>query len=98
MDGEAGDALHHLVRDQVDPRVAQHVFQAGEPAACRQHRPDGVSGRDGPPDDLLALRHEQAALGLQALAQLDVAQPHVVGQPGVGGVGNGDELRHETSV
>ena len=40
-----------------------------------------MAGRDRAADDLLALGEVDAALGLEPLAQLDVAQVDVVAQP-----------------
>ena len=48
------------------------------------------AGLDRAAYDLLALGEEEPVLGLEVLAQLDVAQVAVVGEPGVGGVGDLD--------
>ena len=50
--------------------------------AIRKDR-TGKPASDGPAYDLLALGEEQAVLGLERLAQLDVAQVAVVGEAGV---------------
>ena len=68
----------------------EHVGQAVEPARRHQERPRREAGLDRAADDLLALGEEQPVLGLEVLAQLDVAQVAVVGEPRVGGVGDLD--------
>src|SRR5660397_5772 len=49
-----------------------------------------MSRADRPPDDLLALREIQSALGLEPLAQFDVGQREVVAHPLVVRVGDLD--------
>ncbi|GAA3007769.1 hypothetical protein GCM10017559_32490 [Streptosporangium longisporum] len=82
MDLETGDALHGGVVDDVHPVAegGQQVRQGLGPARGEQHGTHRVTRRDRAADDLLPLGDEEAVLGLQALAQLDVAQAGVVGQ------------------
>ena len=103
MHVEAGDLLDQGLGQDVAGRVAaaEHVGEAVEPPRRHQERARRVARLDRAADDLLALGEEQAVLGLEVLAQLDVAQVAVVGQPGVVGVGDLDELRgvsHARSV
>ena len=96
MDVEAGDLLGERLGDDVAGRVGrrQHVGEAVEPARRHQERARREAGLDRAAYDLLALGEEQPVLGLEVLAQLDVAQVAVVGEPRVGGVGDLDELSH----
>ena len=77
-------------------RVAggEHVGQPVQPARRHQERPGGEAALDRPAHDLLPLGQEQPVLGLEVLAQLDVAQVAVVGEPLVGRVVDLDELSH----
>ena len=97
---ETGHVLGQPLGHDVAGRVGhgQDVGQAVEPARRHQERPGLVAGLHGPADHLLPLREEEPVLGLEALAQLDVAQVAVVGQTGVVGVGDLDEVSHGRSV
>ncbi len=96
MDVEPGDRLGQRLVDQIDRHVrpaVDHVGQTLEPALGEQERPRPVPGLDRPPDDLLALGDEQPLLGLQMPAQRRVPQPHIVGQPVIGRIDDGDDER-----
>ena len=100
MHVEAGDLLGERLGDDVAGRVGgrQHVGEPVEPARRHQERARREAGLDGAAYDLLALGEEQAVLGLEVLAQVDVAQVAVVGEPLVGGVGDLDEVCHHREV
>ena len=74
--------------------MVEHVGEPVEPARRHQERPRREAGLDRAAYDLLALGQEQPVLGLEVLAQLDVAQVAVVGQPRVGRRRDGGEGRH----
>ena len=73
----------------------QHVRESLQPAGRHQERPGGESGLDRPPDHLLPLGEEQSVLALEVLAQLYVAQVAVVGEAGVGGIGDLVQVGHQ---
>ncbi len=72
----------------------EYVAEPAEPARRHQERAGGIACLDGATHHLLALGQEQAVLGLEVLAQLDVAQVAVVGEPRVVGVVDLDQLGH----
>ena len=96
VDVEAGDLLGQRLADDVAGRVgrAQHVGKAVEPARRHQERARREAGLDRAAYDLLALGQEQAVLGLEVGAQLDVAQVAVVAESRVVRVGDLDQLCH----
>ena len=73
----------------------EHVGQPIEPARRHQERAHREAALDRAADDLLALGEEQPVLGLEVLAQLDVAQVAVVGEPGIVGRRDLDQLSHQ---
>ena len=83
---EAGDLLGERLGEDVagGVRGVEDVGQAGRASAAPSGRTARrEAGLDRAAYDLLALGEEQAVLGLEVLAQLDVAQVAVVGQPRV---------------
>ena len=93
---EAGDLLGDGLGDDVAGGVGrrQDVGEAVEPPGRHQERAWLEAGLDRAAYDLLPLGEEQAVLGLEVLAEVDVAQVAVVGQPSVRGVGDVDEISH----
>jgi hypothetical protein len=93
VDVEAGDLLDHRLGHHVagSGAASEHVVEPLQPPRGHQEGPRAEARLDGATHDLLALGEEQPVLGLEALAQLDVAQVAVVGQAGVVGVGDLDE-------
>ena len=93
---EAGHLLGERLRDHEAGRRrrGEHVGQPVQPARRHQERPRREPGLDGAAYDLLALGEEQPVLGLEVLAQLDVAQVAVVGQPRVRSRVDQDLLSH----
>ena len=69
----------------------QDVGQTLQPSRGEQEGAHREAGPYCPPNDLLPLGKEQAVLGLEVPAQLNVAQPDIVREPTVGGVGYLDE-------
>ena len=101
MNVEAGDGLGDVLADQEAGHVAGRLElgpQRIEPARRHQERPDGVSRGDRPAYDLLALGQEEAVLGLDGAPELDVAQPHVVGQPRIVRILDRDDDGHAAMV
>ena len=96
VDVEAGDLLGQCLADHVAGRVGpfDDVGQPVQPARSHQEGPDRVAGLGGAAYDLLALGEEQSVLGLEGLAQLDVAQVAVVGEARVLRVVDLDVRRH----
>ena len=83
-----------LTTKQGAAEPVEHIGQAVQPPRRHEERPGGVAGRHGAAYDLLALGQEQPVLGLEVLAQLDVTQVPVVGQPRIRRVGDLDQLGH----
>ncbi len=96
MDVVAGDGLGQVGFDDVHRGIGlgDDVRHHVQPLGGQQHRPHPVAGREGAADDLLALRDEQALGGLAAAAEFDVGQAGVVGETGVGRVGDGAGFGH----
>jgi hypothetical protein len=96
----AGQPLGHLRRDHVHRAGAGfgQVAEGGQLVPGDQQGADRVAGLDRPPDYLLALGDEQAVLGLQAPAQVDVGQPDVVREPRIVRVGDRNQAAHLPSL
>ena len=97
---EAGHLLGQLLGHHVAGRLRgrEHVGQAVEPARRHEEGAGPVAGLDRAPHHLLPLGQEQPVLGLEVLAELDVAQVAVVGQPRVVGRPDLDQLSHAGRV
>ncbi len=91
---EADQPLGDRVVDHVHRGVegVGHVVEHRAAAPGEQQRTGAVSGAQRTAHHLLPLGQEQPVLGLQAAAEAAVPQPHVVGQPLVGGIGHLDDV------
>ena len=66
--------------------------------ARQQKRSHRVTGRDRSSDHLLTLGQEQAVFGLEASAQADITQPHVIREPFVTRIVKDDNVCHPASL
>jgi hypothetical protein len=97
VDVEAGDLLGQALRHHEARCVSggQHVGQCFHPPRRHQEGARLEACLDRAPDHLLPLCEEETVLGLDVLAQLDVTQVAVVGEPGVRRVRDLDDTRHQ---
>ncbi len=108
VEGRQGATMHVEAGQRLDRGIAQHeafgvghvehVLERLEPARRHEEGTRDVAGLDRAADDLLALCQEDAALGLEELPHVHVAEIDVVAKSRVSGVGDFYDSGHMASL